>query len=424
MIKRSFIGITAPRLTYEVIEEAPAEPMTVRPAKRITLLMDAPMEKTSGVLLKSGDAVQQGQRLQLFENNAFPCTISPVAGKITSVEPFLGMMERPMTAVAIDLEGSGDQDKDTAFKEVSKTAGLAEAGTFFRDLPGRPDFSVFNQPDRPVKTIAVMGTEQDLVAVTQQYVIGTNIAGVKSGIDALRKITGVQNIQLVIYPHMVQVANSSGAGIKTVDLQYPAGSRDMVRMALAAKQEKGTEVAFFTAEAAVAMGAALQTGELPVDKLVTVVKKDGTRQLVKAPVGTHISDILEAVRQSVESGDRVVLGGPMTGHAVFSLDQPITPETDTLVVQNHSDIPEFADTPCTNCGSCVRVCPVNIPVNELVRYMDAGEYEQAAENASLFACIECGLCAYVCESRIPILQFIALAKHAVQRLKAAEEENA
>ncbi|MFO7860773.1 MAG: 4Fe-4S dicluster domain-containing protein [Desulfosalsimonas sp.] len=424
MIKRSFIGISAPRLTYEVIEEAPAEPMTVRPAKRITLLMDAPMEKTSGVLLKSGDAVQQGQRLQLFENNPVPCAISPVAGKIESVEPFLGIMERQMTAVVIALEGSGDYGRDTGFKEVSKSAGLSEANRFLRDIPGRPDFAVFNQSDRPVKTIAVMGTEQDLTAVTQQYVIGTNIAGVKSGIDALRKLTGIQNIQLVVYPHMVQVAGSSGAGIKTVDLQYPAGSTDMIRMALEAKQERNTEVAFFTAEAAVAVGAALQTGELPVDKLLTVIRKDGSRQLIKAPVGTHVSDILEAVRQSVEAGDRVVLGGPMTGHAVFSLEQPITPDTDILMIQDHSEVPEFSDIPCTNCGSCVRVCPVNIPVNELVRYLDAGEYEQAAENASLFACIECGLCAYVCESQIPILQFIALAKHAVQRLKAAEEENA
>ncbi|MFW6334347.1 MAG: 4Fe-4S dicluster domain-containing protein, partial [Desulfosalsimonas sp.] len=69
-------------------------------------------------------------------------------------------------------------------------------------------------------------------------------------------------------------------------------------------------------------------------------------------------------------------------------------------------------------------CPANIPVNELVRLLDAGEYEQAAEQAALFSCIECGLCAYVCESRIPIFQFIRLAKHAVKRMSAAEEANA
>ncbi len=424
MIKRSFFGITAPRLTYEPIEEAFGEPMAVKPAKRITLLMDAPLGKAGGILIKPGEAVLEGQRLQLLENDPGNYAVSPVAGKIFSVEPFIGMMEKPMTAVVIDVEKSGERSRDTSFKEAAKSTGIKEAVGFFGGLPGRPDFKIFSDSGKPVKTIAVVGTESDLMGVTAQYVIGSNIASVKSGIDAIRKITGIHNILLFVHEQMAQVAGASGAGIKTVDMQYPAGSRDMIRMALKSEPARDGEIAFFTAEAAASIGAAIQTGELPLDKLVTVVKKDGTRQIVKAPVGTHVSDILEAVRQGVESMDKVILGGPMTGYAIYSLDQPITQDTDIIMVQDSSAIPEINDTPCTNCGACVRACPVDIPVNILVRYLDAGEYEQAAEEADLFACIECGLCAYVCESRIPILQFIALAKHTVQRLKAAEEENA
>jgi electron transport complex protein RnfC len=424
MIKRSFFGITAPRLSYEVLEEAPGEPMAVMPAKRITLLIDDPLKKAGSLLVKPGDTVLAGQRLQLFENDPKHFAIVPLAGKVFSVEPFIGMMEKQMTAVLIDVDKSGEQARDTSFSEMLKSAGIAQGAEFFKGLPGGPDFTVFSDSGKNIKTIAILGTESDLLGVTSQHVIGTNIASVKSGIDVIRKITGNHHILLFVHEQMSQVAGASGAGIKIVDMQYPSGSKEMIHTVLKSEPGREGDIAFFTAEAVASLGEAVQSNELPLEKLVTVVKKDGSRQVVKAPLGTHISDILEAVRQGVEAMDKVIIGGPMTGNAAYSLDQPIVQDTDILMVQDSSDITEIADTPCTNCGACVRVCPVNVPVNILVRYLDAGQYEPASEEADLFSCIECGLCTYVCESRIPILQFIALAKQAVQRLKAAEEENA
>jgi electron transport complex protein RnfC len=38
--------------------------------------------------------------------------------------------------------------------------------------------------------------------------------------------------------------------------------------------------------------------------------------------------------------------------------------------------------------------------------------------------VECGLCAYVCVSKIPILQYIALAKHELARVRPTEDANA
>jgi Na+-translocating ferredoxin:NAD+ oxidoreductase RnfC subunit len=114
MIKRSFFGIAAPRFSYEVIEEAAPQPMDVMPAKHIILLVDAPLEKAGDLLLKAGDAAARGQRLQLSKNNPALYAISPAAGKIVSVEPFIGMMEKSMTAVTIELDKSGEQTQDTA----------------------------------------------------------------------------------------------------------------------------------------------------------------------------------------------------------------------------------------------------------------------------------------------------------------------
>jgi electron transport complex protein RnfC len=59
----------------------------------------------------------------------------------------------------------------------------------------------------------------------------------------------------------------------------------------------------------------------------------------------------------------------------------------------------------------------------LVRFLEAGHYEDAADQYDLYSCIECGLCSFVCVSKIPIFQYIRLAKFELGRTRAAEAAN-
>mgnify|MGYP001811919786 CR=1 FL=1 len=58
----------------------------------------------------------------------------------------------------------------------------------------------------------------------------------------------------------------------------------------------------------------------------------------------------------------------------------------------------------------------------LVRFLEAGQYEDAADEYDLLSCVDCGLCSFVCVSRIPIYQYIKLAKYELNRAKDAEAE--
>ena len=111
----------------------------------------------------------------------------------------------------------------------------------------------------------------------------------------------------------------------------------------------------------------------------------------------------------------------MTGNAIYSENLPIRPDTDAILVQDKSVVPLYSDYPCINCGDCVRICPANVPVNLLVRFLEAGQYTEGADLYDLYSCIECGLCSYVCVSRIPIYQYIKLAKYELGRTPSAEE---
>ena len=54
----------------------------------------------------------------------------------------------------------------------------------------------------------------------------------------------------------------------------------------------------------------------------------------------------------------------------------------------------------------------------LVRFLEAGQYETAADEYDLYSCVECGLCSFVCVARIPIFQYIRLAKYELARVAA------
>jgi electron transport complex protein RnfC len=426
MIKKSFFGLSKPRFEYTALTGAMPEILSIPPPQSATFLIEGSFESKGKEAVNSGDTVTRGQKLIHSEISRAYATAT-VNGTVATILPHSGDFGKACTAVTIDVAEVDESDDQN--EEDQNLPTLDTALDTFSCLPGAPSFEKFKDPETPVHTIVIYGGDSDLLINTNQYVIKHKLDEVKAGIAALKQITGVETVILANPGEMMQGYGHIGAEVKSVDLEYPAAFPQMImknaldQIVPAGQTPEDLGVTFMTAEAVASLGEAVETGRHPVRKLITVANKAGGLKLVSAIVGTPIGDVLRAVDITVEERDRLIIGGPMTGSAIYSEDFPVVPSTSAIIVQDKADVSHVSDYPCINCGDCVRICPVDIPVNMLVRFLDAGFYEDAADLYDLYSCIECGLCSFVCVSKIPIFQYIRLAKYEIGRVKAAEAVN-
>jgi electron transport complex protein RnfC len=418
-------------MAYKAIEMTPPEPKKISTPKQATLFLNepyTPFDQKKSVQFKKGDPVKTGQKLSLYENSD-AYVISSVTGTISAVSPFLGDFGKSYTAISIDV--AENEEIDEQFSTLVKEPTLDTVKNWLAFIPGNLPSVIFS-PDQIstlIDTIVICGVDRDLLITTSQHAVVKENKAIKRGVQILKQVTGIDNIIMASSAHLLQDAGLTGAEVRVVDSVYPASlphlmMRDLLgRLVPAGKSCEDLGVTFISAEAVASLGKAFNEGQIPVYKRFNIIKKDGTSTLVSARIGTPISDIFAAFDITVNEKDRIILGGPMTGASIYSENHPIQPDTDAIMVQSHKNLALVSDYPCINCGDCIPVCPAKIQVNMLVRFLEVGKYQDAADEYDLYSCIECGLCSFVCVSRMPILQYIKLAKYELGRINTAEETN-
>jgi Na+-translocating ferredoxin:NAD+ oxidoreductase subunit C len=151
------------------------------------------------------------------------------------------------------------------------------------------------------------------------------------------------------------------------------------------------------------------------EKVITVSGRGVARQAnLRVRVGTRLADIVKHLGGTTPKLARIVVGGPMTGFAVSSLDVPITKTTSGILFLAEGEVDERPYGNCIRCGWCLDVCPMGLQPCDIASFVEAGKPELTAA-FGVAECFECGSCSYVCPSRRPIVQFVRLAKMKAKR---------
>jgi electron transport complex protein RnfC len=214
--------------------------------------------------------------------------------------------------------------------------------------------------------------------------------------------------------------------VEPVKTKYPQGAEKMLIKALLRREVPSgglpvdVRVAVFNVATLAQLADLMPRRRGLIERIVTItgpgVERPGNYLI---PLGTPLRYIFEQVGLRVDAR-QIILGGPMMGLSVASLDVPVTKGVSGILVLTDEQTAARLNRiyPCIKCGQCVDACPVSLNPSLMGDMARRREYKRLEEEYHLNDCFECACCTYVCPSNIPLVQHFRVAK-AINREKKA-----
>lgn len=209
--------------------------------------------------------------------------------------------------------------------------------------------------------------------------------------------------------------------VRPLQVKYPQGAEKMLIKALfdlevpAGGLPLDLGVVVNNVGTALAVWERFHEGRPLVDRVVTVAGPAVRRPAnVVAPIGTMVRDLLDFCGGLAPDTQLLIMGGPMMGQPLSSVDVPILKGTSGVLAFGEADTLRSPELPCVRCGRCLDACPVYLNPSQLARLARAGRFEDT-RGAYVMDCMECGGCSFACPSSIPIVQLIRIAKTELRR---------
>ena len=212
------------------------------------------------------------------------------------------------------------------------------------------------------------------------------------------------------------IKNTDRASVASLPPKYPQGAERQLIYALTGREvptgglPSDVGCLVDNADTVVAVERAVHRRRPLIRRIITLsggaVKNPGNYEV---RLGMSYGDLVQAAGGFVTQPSKLILGGPMMGTSVFSLDVPVIKTSSALLclTEDEARLPE--ERGCIRCGRCADYCPARLLPLNLNQYVIRGEKDLFLK-AHGPECIECGSCSYVCPSKRHLAQSIITAK--------------
>jgi electron transport complex protein RnfC len=386
-------------------------------------------------LVKVGQEVVRGEPIARAEGFMSVPMHAPATGVITAIAlaPTADGPKAPAIVLkvyhAASQEVLYDLERDLgAMMPEEIVAAVQDAGLVGLGGAAFPSHVKMKPPaGKIIETVVVNGCECEpyltcdhRIMLEQAEALIRGITLVLEATGAKRAIIGVEDNKLDAVAHLRAVLPKDlPITAEAVETKYPQGAEKMLIKSLLRKEvpigglPADIGVAVYNVGTLAQMGDLLPKGRGLIERVVTVsgpaVANPGNFMV---PIGTPLRFLLGQVGLAADRVGEVILGGPMMGMAVASLDVPVTKAVSGVVALERED-PDLARRkvyPCIKCGECLKACPISLNPSMLGELALARQYDRMASELNLNQCFECGCCAYVCPSNIPLTQYFRIAK--------------
>ena len=388
-----------------------------------------------------GDRVLRGALLAAPANHRDAPVHAPTSGTIHAIEPRPDMhpSNRPVPHLILASDGEDQSAPPLPALDI-EIATPDELRARIHDCGivglGGAGFPTARKLGHPANTLVINAAECEPYITCDDLQIRENAAAIIRGAQITARILGADNIHFGIEddkPEAIaalrtalDAAADPRIRISSVPVRYPSGNaRQLFELLLGIRvpadahasdyglicHNSGTMKAVYDA---VSLG-------LPLTERYTTISGEGIRepQVLRIRIGTAARELIQqsgGERHEHSAENRHIIGGPMMGYEIASLDTPLQKTGNSLLILPAAPTPE--ETPCIRCSRCADACPMELLPQQLLWYSQSNQHNRLKQYR-LFDCIECGICAAVCPSGIPLVQYY---RHSKGDIRAADKK--
>jgi len=411
-------------------------------APRLIVPLSQHAGKPSTPLVKVGEEVVRGQPIATADGFVSVPQHAPATGRIKSIQ-LMPTARGPKTdCIILDVYQASTQQElyehthdidsmsaDDIYQAVQDAGMVGLGGAAFpTHVKMKPP------PEHTVDTLIANGCECEPYLTCDHRIMLEQPENLLQGIRLIQRARGVKQAIIGIEDNKKDAADilqqhvqeNDNIRIQVVKTKYPQGAEKMLIKSLLGREvppgsfPSAVGVSVFNVGTLAQIGELLPHGRGVIERVVTIsgpgVNKPGNYLV---PVGTPVEFLLKHARVTPDAHE-VILGGPMMGMSVSSLDVPVTKAMSGMVVLNKDDpdLKKGQTQPCIRCGYCVDACPMQLNPAMLGMLGAASMYQDMQQDYHLNDCFECGSCSYVCPSNIPLVQYFRIAKSVNRDLAA------
>lgn len=436
---QAFFGGIHPNDYKAATNKKPVE--TLPPPERVVIPMSLHIGAPCTPCVAVGDQVTVGQKVGDAPAFVSAPVHASISGKVTAVEPRIHFSGVPVMSVVIEndfndtpcptLSPAKDPDALTPeqISALVKEAGIVGMGgaTF-------PTHVKISSGLGKVDTVIVNASECEPYITSDHRILLEHPEEVLGGVRLLARIFGVDRVHIAIEANKANAAEmlklkideeKAPAVVDVLRTRYPQGAEKQLCQSITGRQvppgalPASIGCAVFNIVTTMAIYTAIYEGK-PVTHRVVTVSGSGINEPknLLCPIGTPISNLLDACGGVKKSTFKILMGGPMMGHSQFDMSAPIGKGTNAILAFCEKEERTVEHPACIRCGKCISVCPMHLQPVFMHQYQQAGMLREL-EDAHVLDCIECGACTYICPGRLHLVQSFRAGKQLINNAKAA-----
>ncbi len=383
-------------------------------------------------LVEAGERVRKGQRIGDPDKWVSAAVHAPTSGTVLAVEERIAAHPSGLPTLCVVIEPDGldewiertpldyDALEPERVREILRDSGVVGLGGAV--FPSHAKLTAAESV--PMDELVINGAECEPFMTCDDMLMRERAQEIVLGIGIFRDLLAPRRVLIGIEDNKPEALAAMKAAVAkvgetfeviAVPTRYPAGgAKQLIRVLTgkevpASKRSPEMGVQCFNVATAYTAWRAIAHGEPVLSRIVTLTGNVEQPRNWEVLLGTPLRDFV-ALGQPKADTNTYLMGGPMMGFEMPSLDAPLVKASNCIIAGSPTLFPPAPpEMPCIRCGACAEACPHELQPFEMYWFARARNFGKTQEY-NIFDCIECGCCSYVCPSHIPLVQYFRFAK--------------